>query len=208
MTKDTAFSKELKDYLEDVKTCNGIIIPNKFNLYRKDNNKVIGKIGNMTVVQTEQIIREYAIIGKYVLSALSKLQKFLPYAIVSYIAETIKFNSNIIKISPDIIRGYTCISGLNARTYSQAMSILMNYSVIAETSIKHVYAVNPIAIYKGVIFKFLEINDEHKLSDCIIEDDKLIIDKAVIVKDKKGLNTELIRNAKYSDRTFNFNKKF
>lgn len=196
MANDRVFVQDINNYLEDDKSCNGIIIPNQFNLYKSETNKVIGKFGNKSLIITEQILQDFTIVGKYVWEVLSNNRKLANYDIIGYIAKHIKYNSNIIKLNSERLRGYTGVE-LSNRDYTTAIATLKRYNIIGDCNIKGCFAVNPIAIFKGSIYKFVELYEENKMDCYINEDNKVIVDKAIIIKDKKCSKFDIIYNREY-----------
>ena len=65
----------------------------------------------------------FSLIGNYIWNCLSMRRKYLNYAIIGYIANAIKYNSNIIRIHLDTI---SCIVGaeLNNRMYQECLADL------------------------------------------------------------------------------------
>lgn len=197
MNTETLFNKNLIDYLDDIKSSKGIIVPNKFNIYKTDCNKLVSKLGNKSIIISNIIHRDFTTIGNYVWGILSKERKYLLYAIVGYIAQSIKFNSNIIRITPERIKGYV-LSEINNRDFYNAINFLKAYNVIGDCKIKSCYVVNPIAIYKGDIYKFVEVCEQAGFVEAIKDnDDKLIIDKYAIIKDTFLKDIEVVLNKTY-----------
>lgn len=207
MIKDKDFKEVIINALEDNNKVAGVIVPNKFPLYKNECNKIISKMGNKTIVITESILQDFTIIGKYVWAALKSNRKLINYGIVSYIAENIKFNSNIIRLNQERIRGYLSTEICN-RDYYNAISFLESFSIISKCDISGCYTVNPIAIYKGNIYQFVDISESNEIQAHYSDNnDKLLIDKAVILKDKYATKTEVILNKKYyKDKDEEFNR--
>lgn len=194
MDSKRVFKDVLNDYLEGNVKSNGIIVPNNFNIYRTPSNDIISKIGNKSIVVTEKILQDFTIIGTYVWNSLKVKRNYLPYAIVGYVAQTIKYNTNIVKISVERLRGYLN-SEISLRDYYSAMSYLKNISIIGDCDIKNCFVVNPIAIYKGNIYKYVDICETNGLSARMVDEkDRLIIDKIAVIKDKYGNDIDIILN--------------
>lgn len=191
------FEDSILDYLDDNKQSNGIIVSNRFPIYKNDCNKLVSKMGNKSLIITESILRDFTIIGNYVWDCLKGNKKYLYYATIGYIAQNIKYNSNIIRLSPDRLRGYLGIEIAN-RDYYTMISFFKSFSIIADCEIKQCFTINPIAIYKGDIYKFVELCEANGLQESVVNNkDKLLIDKAVIIKDKLINNIEVLYNNKY-----------
>ena len=191
------FIQEINSYLDGDKECNGVIVPNKFNIYKSECNNVIAKMGNKSIVLTEKILQDFTIVGSYVWDVLASQRKYLYYSIIGYIAQNIKYNSNIIRLTPERLRGYIG-SEIANRDYYNAINYLKNYSIIADCDIKGCFTVNPIAIFKGSIYKFVELCEDNGMSEAHINNkDTLLIDKALVIKDKMASKVEILLNKKY-----------
>lgn len=212
MTKQEEFKQTLNSNIDEDKA---IVLPNPFNIRKEDCNKIIAKLDNKSIVVTEKILQDYTIIGNYVWDCLSSINKCLTYSIVGYIAQNIKFNSNAIKINIERLRGYTKRE-IDRRVYSSAMNVLLNFHIIKESEVKYIYNVNPLAIFKGNIYKFIEMCETYGLNTTINVNEKTCIDKFLVLKDKLAKDVQVVINRAYSNKTIkelagykvNFNKKF
>ena len=170
----------------DNKNTNSIIVPMPFQLEVCNNIKYLGRINNLSLSRESEVIRSFSTISDPVLRLLPQLNKY-GVAIVTYIALTIKYNSNIIKFNIENIKGYMQSDISNRLPYFDALNILIDYNIIAKTNIQGVYNVNPLAILKGNINTFYNYYTTIRNAGKEIRlDGKTIIDKAAIItKDNK-----------------------
>lgn len=205
MDTNRAFIKTLNDYYDGNNDCNSIIIPNTFGIRKVDCDLIIGKIDNKEIRITEKICMNFSLIGNYIWNCLSMRRKYLNYAIIGYIANAIKYNSNIIRIHLDTI---SCIVGaeLNNRMYQECLADLKRYSIIKNTSVRGMYEVNPLAVFKGSVFKLLDIAEEYGIKGFVDDGDKVILDKFAITEDKEGKKVKVILNGKYHNKSNKDNK--
>lgn len=194
MDSAKVFKQTVNDYLEGNIKSNGIIVPNNFNIYKTQTNDIISKIGNKSIVVTEKILQDFTIVGNYVWNTLKLKRSYLSYAMIGYIAQTIHYNSNIIKLSIERMRGYLNTE-IGNRDYYTTISYLRNMNIIGDCDIKGCFVVNPIAVYKGNIYKYVDICETNGLSARMVDEkDRLIIDKIAVIKDKYGNDIDIILN--------------
>lgn len=91
------------------------------------------------------------------------------------------FNSNVIYISHDLIKGYGLVKP-NYRDYYNAIAYLEDENIIKRTNIRNIYVVNPIYIFRGDVNKLINIINEAKLIKTFDDKDRLIVDKFVLFK--------------------------
>lgn len=208
MDASRQFSKELYDFCEGNLECKSIIIPNSFSIKRISSSTAVAKYDNKEIIVTEKICNNYTMIGNIIWSNLANRRKYLDYAIVGYIANAINFNTNVIRLDINIIKSLVC-KEINARTYMDSIVTLKELNIIKSTNVRGVFAVNPIMIFKGSIFKLLDIIDTYDITANSVTEDKVNIDKFAIAKDVKATNIKVIYNKKYYKEGlgFNFTKK-
>lgn len=206
MEANKVFVKDLNDYYDGNNDCNSIIIPNTFGIRKVDCDLIIGKIDNKEIRITEKICMNFSLIGNYIWNCLSMRRKYLNYAIIGYIANAIKYNSNIIRITPDTVK---CIvnAEVSNRTYQEAIADLKRCFVIKNTSVRGMYEVNPLAVFKGSVFKLLDIAEEYGIKGFVDDGDKVILDKFAITEDKEGKKVKVILNGKYHNKSNKDNKE-
>lgn len=196
MDANRDFIQTLNQYYDGELDCNSIIIPNSFGIRKVDSNEIIAKIGNKEFRTTTKICMNFTLIGDYVWNCLAQRRKYLDYAIVGYIANSIKFNSNIVRINADIIKGIVGAE-LSNRNYQESMADLKRYSIIRDISVRGMFEVNPLAIFKGNIYQLINIWEEKHIKGYFDDGDKVILDKFAVVKDKMGEDVRVILNRKY-----------
>lgn len=69
------------------------------------------------------------------------------------------------------------------------------------------YEVNPLAVFKGSVFKLLDIAEEYGIKGFVDDGDKVIIDKFAITEDKEGKKVKVILNGKYHNKSNKDNKE-
>lgn len=217
MDSNKVFVKTLNDYYDGVYDCNSIIIPNTFGIKKVEGNTVVGKVYGKEVKVTEKLCVNFNLIGNYVWQCLSQERKYLPYAIVGYISTAIKYNTNIIRVNQDIIKGIVG-SSISLRTYLEAMSTLKRYNIIKDTKIRSIYEVNPLAIFKGSVMYFMDICEKNNINKFYYDGDKIVFDRFAVLsgnyKDKTNEKVTIIENKKevkgndkLSGLTFDFSKR-
>ncbi len=195
MDANKVFIQDLNKYYDGDLDCKSIIVPNSFGIRKVDCDVVIGKIDNKEIKITEKVCMDYTMVGNYVWNCLSSKRSYLPYAIVGYIANAIRYNSNIIRINPDIIKGIVC-SEIDNRTYLNAVAHLKRINVIKSLDARGMYEVNPLAIFKGSIYKFVNIAEQYGIIGYVDDGNKVLLDKFGVVGHKND-EVKVILNKKY-----------
>lgn len=196
MDANKTFVQSLNQYYDGDLECKSIIIPNSFGIRKVDCDTLIGKIDNKEIRITEKICMDYSLIGNYIWNCFSTKRKYLNYALIGYIANAIRFNSNIIRINIDILRGVVG-SELSTRDYLNTISSFKKYSIIKDLNVRGMYEINPLAVFKGSIFKLINIAEEYGIKGYFDNGDKVILDKYAVIKDKAGKDVRVILNKKY-----------
>lgn len=195
MDANRVFVQDLNKYYDGDLDCKSIIVPTSFGLRKVDCDIVVGKIDNKEIRITEKICMDYTMVGNYVWSSLASKRSYLPYAIVGYIANAIKYNSNVIRINPDIIKGIVCAE-IDNRTYLNAIAHLKRINVIKPIDARSMYEVNPLAVFKGSIYKFINIAEQYGIVGYVDDGNKILLDKFGVVEHKTD-NVKVILNKKY-----------
>lgn len=112
----------------------------------------------------------------------------------------------IIRITSDIVK---CIvnAEISNRTYQEAIADLKRCFVIKNTSVRSMYEVNPLAVFKGSVFKLIDIAEEYGIKGFVDDGDKVILDKFAITEDKEGKKVKVILNGKYHNKDNKDNKE-
>lgn len=156
--------------LANDKEVRSVIVPNRFGLIIHDNNKIICNLPDgKQIINPNNVYFEYSIIGKYITSNLENFSTD-ELRIIGFIADNIKYDSNIIYMSKEMIGGRKGRK-INPRPYYTAIMSLCNKSIISRTEFLNVYAVNPICIFKGSITKYLHYCKEMLSNGKVIIDD-------------------------------------
>lgn len=195
MDANRVFVQDLNKYYDGDLDCKSIIVPTSFGLRKVDCDIVVGKIDNKEIKITEKICMDYTMVGNYVWNSLASKRSYLPYAIVGYIANAIKYNSNVIRINPDIIKGIVCAE-IDNRTYPNAIAYLKQINVIKPLDVRSMYEVNPLAVFKGSIYKFINIAEQYGIVGYVDDGNKILLDKFGVVEHKTD-NVKVILNKKY-----------
>ena len=198
MDAERKFKEEIDYYLEDDTKCQGIIFPSKFALNTKPCNSIISKNGNIGLVKLEQIYRDYVNVSVNLWNMFNREDSIYIYRMIAYINTRIRFNSNVVRITKDMFDGFICKES-NKRGYLTAINKLIDYSIISRnTCYRDQFIVNPIYIFKGNIYIYKELCDKYQMLSTTTDDKgRIIPDKALIIKDIKEKEVELIINKKY-----------
>ena len=184
MDKERQFKEIIIDALKaDDKKVKSVVVPSNFNIIVHQNNKIIVELPDgKQIIDPINPYYEYSIIGNYITSNLHKFDTD-ELVIIGYIATNIKFSSNVIYMSIDLVKGFKGRT-INTRNYYTAIAHLANRQIISQTEINNVYIVNPICIFKGHIRKYLEYCKNNLSDGKIIKnanDNKICFNKAAII---------------------------
>lgn len=159
-----------------------LVVANPFSYNKSTRTGIVAEFDNGYHLSKEVgIKRNFVTIGMRVWDIIRKNRYAVIISFISYIAENIKFNSNVIYISHDLIKGYGLVKP-NYRDYYNAIAYLENENIIKRTNIRNIYVVNPIYIFRGDVNKLINIISEAKLIKIFDDKDRLIVDKFVLFK--------------------------
>lgn len=159
-----------------------LVIANPFSYNKSTRTGIVAEFDNGYHLSKEAgIKRNFVTIGMRVWDIIRKNRYAVIISFIGYIAENIKFNSNVIYISHDLIKGYGLVKS-NYRDYYNAIAYLEDENIIKRTNIRNIYVVNPIYIFRGDVNKLINIISEAKLIKTFDDKDRLIIDKFVLFK--------------------------
>ena len=159
-----------------------LVVANPFSYNKSTRTGIIAEFDNgYTISKEVGIKRNFVTIGMRVWDIIRKNRYAVIISFIGYIAENIKFNSNVIYISHDLIKGYGLVKP-NYRDYYNAIAYLEDENIIKRTNIRNVYVVNPIYIFRGDVNKLINIISEAKLIKTFDDKDRLIVDKFVLFK--------------------------
>lgn len=159
-----------------------LVVANPFSYNKSTRTGIIAEFDNGYHLSKEVgIKRNFITIGMRVWDIIRKNRYAVIISFIGYIAENIKFNSNVIYISHDLIKGYGLVKP-NYRDYYNAIAYLEDENIIKRTNIRNIYVVNPIYIFRGDVNKLINIISEAKLIKTFDDKDRLIVDKFVLFK--------------------------
>lgn len=159
-----------------------LVVANPFSYNKSTRTGIIAEFDNGYHLSKEVgIKRNFITIGMRVWDIIRKNRYAVIISFIGYIAENIKFNSNVIYISHDLIKGYGLVKP-NYRDYYNAIAYLEDENIIKRTNIRNIYVVNPIYIFRGDVNKLINIINEAKLIKTFDDKDRLIVDKFVLFK--------------------------
>lgn len=159
-----------------------LVVANPFSYNKSARTGIVAEFDNGYHLSKEVgIKRNFVTIGMRVWDIIRKNRYAVIISFIGYIAENIKFNSNVIYISHDLIKGYGLVKP-NYRDYYNAIAYLEDENIIKRTNIRNIYVVNPIYIFKGDVNKLINIINEAKLIKTFDDKDRLIVDKFVLFK--------------------------
>lgn len=159
-----------------------LVVANPFSYNKSTRTGIVAEFDNGYHLSKEVgIKRNFVTIGMRVWDIIRKNRYAVIISFIGYIAENIKFNSNVIYISHDLIKGYGLVKP-NYRDYYNAIAYLEDENIIKRTNIRNIYVVNPIYIFRGDVNKLINIISEAKLIKTFDDKDRLIIDKFVLFK--------------------------
>lgn len=191
------YDRYINDILNgNIKNIGGFFIPNSFQLDLVDELSKRGSINGLEIYKRIYIKRRFSTISSDIWSSLAIYGKSILYDIVGFVANTIAYDSNVVRIQYDAIRAFTN-RNISNRDFIYAISILENKNIIMKSNKRGVYAVNPLMIYKGSIEKFADAISNSSFNKSIIIDNKLCIDKVIVYENKNDVNGVLIKNGKY-----------
>lgn len=191
------YDRYINDILNgNIKNIGGFFIPNSFQLDLVDELSKRGSINGLEIYKRIYIKRRFSTISSDIWSSLAIYGKSILYDIVGFVANTIAYDSNVVRIQYDAIRAFTN-RNISNRDFISAISILENKNIIMKSNKRGVYAVNPLMIYKGSIEKFADAISNSSFNKSIIIDNKLCIDKIIVYENKNDVNGVLIKNGKY-----------
>lgn len=194
---DREFKSDINKFFDGEIAKNGsILLPNMFGITVIEGDRQIDKGDKYKVFAPGKIIRNFSSIDNDIWLALKPYRKILLYEIVGFMANTIKYDSNAIRISHDAIRSYIN-SNISARDITECINILEVKDIIRRTNSRGIYAVNPLRIFKGDVYSFSNRINDNKLYNPIIDKGVLNIDQAVIYTTKEKNKGFLIKNKEY-----------
>lgn len=159
-----------------------LVVANPFSYNKSARSGIIAEFDNGYTISKEiSVKRNFITIGMRVWDIIRKNRYAVIISFIGYIAENIKFNSNVIYISHDLIKGYGLVKP-NYRDYYNAIAYLEDENIIKRTNIRNIYVVNPIYIFRGDVNKLINIINEAKLIKTFDDKDRLIVDKFVLFK--------------------------
>ena len=159
-----------------------LIVANPFSYNKSTRTGIVAEFDNGYHLSKEVgIKRNFVTIGMRVWDIIRKNRYAVIISFIGYIAENIKFNSNVIYISHDLIKGYGLVKP-NRRDYYNAIAYLEDENIIKRTNLQNIYVVNPIYIFRGDVNKLINIISEAKLIKTFDDKDRLIVDKFVLFK--------------------------
>ena len=159
-----------------------LVVANPFSYNKSIRTGIVAEFDNGYYLSKEVgIKRNFVTIGMRVWDIIRKNRYAVIISFIGYIAENIKFNSNVIYISHDLIKGYGLVKP-NYRDYYNAIAYLEDENIIKRTNLQNIYVVNPIYIFRGDVNKLINIISEAKLIKTFDDKDRLIVDKFVLFK--------------------------
>lgn len=159
-----------------------LVVANPFSYNKSTRTGIVAEFDNGYHLSKEVgIKRNFVTIGMRVWDIIRKNRYAVIISFIGYIAENIKFNSNVIYISHDLIKGYGLVKP-NRRDYYNAIAYLEDENIIKKTNLQNIYVVNPIYIFRGDVNKLINIISEAKLIKTFDDKDRLIVDKFVLFK--------------------------
>lgn len=159
-----------------------LVVANPFSYNKSIRTGIVAEFDNGYHLSKEVgIKRNFVTIGMRVWDIIRKNRYAVIISFIGYIAENIKFNSNVIYISHDLIKGYGLVKP-NYRDYYNAIAYLEDENIIKRTNLQNIYVVNPIYIFRGDVNKLINIISEAKLIKTFDDKDRLIVDKFVLFK--------------------------
>lgn len=159
-----------------------LVVANPFSYNKSARTGIVAEFDNGYHLSKEVgIKRNFVTIGMRVWDIIRKNRYAVIISFIGYIAENIKFNSNVIYISHDLIKGYGLVKP-NRRDYYNAIAYLEDENIIKRTNLQNIYVVNPIYIFRGDVNKLINIISEAKLIKTFDDKDRLIVDKFVLFK--------------------------
>lgn len=204
---DKAYTKYVNEVFDGEVQLSGFIAPNVFPIefsvkLKKYKEDIDGEYYKKVFIE-----RNFSVIGADIWNMLAPYNKHIPYVIVGYIANCINYNSNLIRITHDLVRSIVH-KNISARDLINSINLLEEKNIIRRTDKRSIYTVNPIMIFKGNINILAEVVYTGKFNSPIIENDKLIIDKICTFEDKDCKTPIVIKNTKYHiyDETENYEK--
>lgn len=159
-----------------------LVVANPFSYNKSARSGIIAEFDNGYAISKEiGVKRNFITIGMRVWDIIRKNRYAAVISFIGYIAENIKFNSNVIYISHELIKGYGLVKP-NYRDYYNAIAYLEEENIIKRTNLRNIYVVNPIYIFRGDVNKLINIISEAKLIKTFDDKDRLIVDKFVLFK--------------------------
>lgn len=159
-----------------------LVVANPFSYNKSTRTGIVAEFDNGYHLSKEVgIKRNFVTIDMRVWDIIRKNRYAVIISFIGYIAENIKFNSNVIYISHDLIKGYGLVKP-NHRDYYNAIAYLEDENIIKRTNLQNIYVVNPIYIFRGDVNKLINIISEAKLIKTFDDKDRLIVDKFVLFK--------------------------
>lgn len=194
------YNKYIDDVLDgNIKNIGGFFIPNSFQLDLVDEMSKRGNIDGLEFYKKIYVKQRFSTISSEIWSSLAIYGKALLYDIVGFIANTINYDSNAVRIQYSAVRAFTN-RNISNRDFISALSLLETKNIIMKSNKRGIYAVNPLMIYKGSIEKFAGAVTNSSFNKSIIIDNKLCIDKVMIYERKEDKDGVLIKNGKYYNK--------
>ena len=178
LVNDVCYNADCLEEFEKQK----LVVANPFSYNKSTRTGIVAEFDNSYHLSKEVgIKRNFVTIGMRVWDIIRKNRYAVIISFIGYIAENIKFNSNVIYISHDLIKGYGLVKP-NRRDYYNAITYLEDENIIKRTNLQNIYVVNPIYIFRGDVNKLINIISKAKLIKTFDDKDRLIVDKFVLFK--------------------------
>ena len=183
-----------------------LVVANPFSYNKRTRTGIVAEFDNGYHLSKEVgIKRNFITIGMRVWDIIRKNRYAVIISFIGYIAENIKFNSNVIYISHDLIKGYGLVKP-NYRDYYNAIAYLEDENIIKRTNIRNIYVVNPIYIFRGDVNKLINIISEAKLIKTFDDKDRLIVDKFVLFKNDTDKGIVIANKDLYATEVVDINE--
>ena len=183
-----------------------LVVANPFSYNKSTRTGIVAEFDNGYHLSKEVgIKRNFVTIGMRVWDIIRKNRYAVIISFIGYIAENIKFNSNVIYISHDLIKGYGLVKP-NRRDYYNAIAYLEDENIIKRTNLQNIYVVNPIYIFRGDVNKLINIISEAKLIKTFDDKDRLIVDKFVLFKNDTDKGIVIANKDLYATEVIDINE--
>ena len=121
---------------------------------------LVATAGNYDIIKKRSVLHNHLLINHDIMSYMVDFN-VIERAMIVYISKTIRYQSNVVPLSPEILAGRLNRIKVYPREFYPAIAHLTNLNIINRIEYNGLYCVNPLYIFKGSIERFIEVYDTY-----------------------------------------------